>query len=426
MHIIQPVLFDFDTFIKLPANDRLLIVLEALDAEKLILALQRRHRTGRKGYSVRGMWAALIAGVLCQCHSIAETVRLLQRDKTVRAICGFPGRDEVPTEDALGRFVTRVVEQQDLLEECLERLVERLRQLLPGFGRKLVVDSTDIKAYANGHRRQPSDPDARWGAKGAGRPAEGQVETGSDEAASGKGKGKRRDVYYWFGYKLHLLIDPVYELPVTFTVTPANVADTRQMPPLLEKAKLERPGRRPEAVIADKGYDSKSNSDLIYKTYQSAPIIPIIEKPGMQLPDICNAKGTPTCACGLPMVYWGRDGRYLKYRCPHALGTARCSDRFRCTPSRYGYVLKLPIGNDPRRHPPVPRETRKWERLYRLRSAVERVNSRVKDLLGLRRITVRRIAKVSARCVLSLLVMLGSAVGMAQRNRLRELRALVV
>jgi IS5 family transposase len=424
MHIIQPVLFDFDTFIKLPANDRLLIVLEALDAEKLILSLERRHRTGRKGYSVRGMWAALIAGVLCQCRSIAETVRLLERDKTVRAICGFPGRDEVPTEDALGRFVKRVVERQDLLEECLERLVERLRQLLPGFGRKLVVDSTDIKAYANGHRRQPSDPDARWGAKGAGRSPEGEVETGSGEAESRR--GKKRDVYYWFGYKLHLLIDPVYELPVTFTVTPANVADTQQMPPLLEKAKLERPGRRPEAVIADKGYDSKSNSDLIYRAYQAAPIIPIIEKPGMQLPDICNAKGTPTCGCGLPMVYWGRDGRYLKYRCPDALGRTKCTDRFRCTPSSYGYVLKLPIGDDARRHPPVPRETKKWERLYRLRSAVERVNSRVKDLLGLRRLTLRRIAKVTVRCAFSLLVMLGSAVGMAQRSRFRELRALVV
>jgi len=126
------------------------------------------------------------------------------------------------------------------------------------------------------------------------------------------------------------------------------------------------------------------------------------------------------------MVYWGRDGRYLKYRCPDALGRTKCTDRFRCTPSSYGYVLKLPIGDDARRHPPVPRETKKWERLYRLRSAVERVNSRVKDLLGLRRVTLRRIAKVTVRCAFSLLVMLGSAVGMAQRSRFRELRALVV
>jgi len=51
-------------------------------------------------------------------------------------------------------------------------------------------------------------------------------------------------------------------------------------------------------------------------------------------------------------------------------------------------VLKLPIKDDVRKHPPIPRETRKWARLYRLRTAIERVNSRLKGLLGLGSITV--------------------------------------
>ncbi len=69
MHIIQPVLFDFDTFIKRKGNDRLLVVLEALDAERLIAVMEREHWTGRKGYPARGMWAALVAGVLYQCFA---------------------------------------------------------------------------------------------------------------------------------------------------------------------------------------------------------------------------------------------------------------------------------------------------------------------------------------------------------------------
>ena len=80
---------------------------------------------------------------------------------------------------------------------------------------------------------------------------------------------------------------------------------------------------------------------------------------------------------------------------------------------------------DPRRHPPVPRESKKWGRLYRLRTAVELVNSRVKGLLGLGKIMVRGIAKVTVRSLLSLLVMLAAAVGMAQRHKLKELRMLV-
>jgi transposase len=419
MHIIQSPLFDFEAFIATKSNDRLTLVLEALPAEKLIIALERERWTGRKGYSVRGMWSALIAGVLYQCESIAETKRLLERDKDTRMICGF-SRDSVPGEDALGRFLKKMVSYEALLEDCFAGLVEKLRELLPGFGRKVAVDSTDIKAYANGFRKKPADADAQWGVKGANV----KEQKGSEET-NAKGK-KEKDLYRWFGYKLHLVVDALYELPVAFTLTAANESDTIQMKPLLKKAGLDKPEHKSEAVIADKGYDSKDNCLAIFNDCHAAPIIPLVERPGWETPDICNAKGTPTCGCGLPMVYWGRDGNYLKYRCPDKLGKGKCRSRFKCTPSPYGYVLKLPVmKEDPRRHLPIPRESKKWARLYRLRTAVERVNSRLKELFGMGRLTVRGIVKVTVRSLLSLLVMLAAAVGMAQRHRLSEVRTLV-
>jgi IS5 family transposase len=337
---------------------------------------------------------------------------MLERDKETRTICGF-SQANIPSQDALGRFLNKVVEHEDLLEKCFANLVKEARQLLPGFGTKLAVDSTDIKAYSNGHRKSPSDPDARWGAKGAGH----HSVPGNDS--------KRRDVYYWFGYKLHLVVDALYELPVGFNLTPANEADTMQMEGLLKKAGADQAESKLEAVIADKGYDSQSNNQFIFGECKAAPIIPVREVAGMQMPDICNAKGTPLCSCGLEMVFWGRDGNYLKYRCPEATGKKECLSRFKCTSSTYGYVLKLPINDDPRRHPPVPRETKKWARVYRLRTAVERVNSRAKELLGLRQITLRGIGKVTVRAMLSLLVMLAAGVSMARRHRLKELRTLV-
>ncbi len=421
MHIIQSPLFDFEAFISEKDNNRLVRVLEALPAEKLIITLENERWTGRKGYAVRGMWSAFIAGVLHDCHSIAEVARLLKGNKDIRLVCGF-SKDNLPGEDALARFLRKLVAHEKLLEECFAGLVERLRQGLPGFGAKLAVDSTDIEAYANGHRKSPSDPDARWGVKGA------THQTGSkpNSAKLSAAEGKEKELYRWFGYKLHLMVDALYELPIAFTLTPANQSDTTQMKPLLKKAALDKPGREPEAVMADKGYDSKDNCLAIFKDCHAAPIIPLVERPGWETPDICNAKGTPTCGCGLEMVYWGRDGNYLKYRCPDVLGKGKCRSRFKCTASKYGYVLKLPVmKDDPRRHLPIPRETKKWARLYRLRTGVERVNSRVKDLLGLRKITVRGIAKVTVRSLLSLLVMLAAAVSMAERHRLKEVRTLV-
>lgn len=414
MHIIQSPLFDFEVFVIERGKDRLTMVLEAVPAEKLIAAIERQRWTGRKGYPARGMWSACIAGALYECHSIADVARLLRISKDIRFVCGF-SKDDLPGEDALRRFLKKLVTHEALLEECFASLVASLREKLPGFGANLAIDSTDIKAHSNGHRKRPSDPDARWGAKGAGHHGGPKVE--------GE-RGKKRDLYYWFGYKLHLVVDALYELPVAFIVTPANVSDTTQMEPLLKKA-VTTPENQPQAVIGDKGYDSQKNCGLVVRDYRAAPIIPLIEKPGAQMPDICNAKGTPSCRCGLEMAYWGRDGNYLKYRCPEAVGKAICSSRFPCTASPYGYVLKLPIMADPRRHPPVPRETKKWARLYRMRGAVERVNSRVKGLLGLGKITVRGIAKVTTRSILSLLVMLAAAVSMAQQHRLKEVRSLV-
>ncbi len=419
MHIIQHPLFDFEKFIVfVREEERLVIVLEGLDAEKLLAALEREHWTGRKGYSVRGMWAALIAGVVHQCPTLAGVVRLIKGNKAVREVCGF-AQDNLRGEDALGRFLGKLVRHEKELEECFEGLVERVRQLVPGFGKKLVADSTDIIAWSNGHRSHPSDADARWGTKNASHQGGTVV---SDE----KG-GKKEALYRWFGYKLHLLIDALTELPVSFVVTPANEADTVELPALLEKAKLKPPEAKADktTVITDKGYDSQKNNELIYTIYGAIPIIPIREREGAQLEGICNAKGTPTCGCGLKMVFWGRDGNYLKYRCPDVLGKATCKDLSPCTPSAYGCVVKLPIGDDVRRHPPVPRETKKWGRLYKLRTGVERVNSRLKDPLGLRRITLRGIVKVTVRSILSLLVMLATAIGMAQRNRLKEVRTLV-
>lgn len=421
MHIIQSPLFDFEAFIKTKSNDRLNLVLEELPAERLLIAIEKEHWTGRKGYSVRGMWSALIAGVLYQCSSIADVIRLLRRDRDTRMVCGF-NRDTIPSEDAFGRFLKKLVKHELLLEECFNALVEYLRKSLPGFGSKIAVDSTEIKAYANGYRKHPADIDAAWGVKGAIK----EVVAKTDSVKTATTKREARDVYRWFGYKLHLIVDALYELPISFIVTPANESDTTQMKTLLKKATLDKPGRQPEAVIADKGYDSKDNCLAIFKDCHAAPIIPLVEKVRWESPDICNAKGTPTCGCGLEMVYWGRDRNYLKYRCPEVTGKSKCLSRFKCTASPYGYVLKLPVmKEDPRRHVPVPRESKKWARLYRLRTSVERVNSRLKELLGIGRITVRGIARVTVRSLLSLLVMLAAAAGRVKRHRLKEVRTLV-
>ena len=64
MHIMQRPLFDFEKFIVLvKEEERLVIVLEGLDAEKLLAAKDREERPFHEGY---------VVGSYCRC-SVSES-----------------------------------------------------------------------------------------------------------------------------------------------------------------------------------------------------------------------------------------------------------------------------------------------------------------------------------------------------------------
>ena len=129
--------------------------------------------------------------------------------------------DDVPSESALSRFVTRLADHQLLVEQWLVNATEELRGLvptvkqregrqdqpLPPLGMVLAVDSTLFLTYSNPNRKVVSDPDARWGVKHSSRAKDGDTEWG-------------------FGYKMHLVSDATHGVPLAFTITPANENDS--------------------------------------------------------------------------------------------------------------------------------------------------------------------------------------------------------
>ncbi|MHB8926733.1 MAG: transposase [Bacillota bacterium] len=86
-----------------------------------------------------------------------------------------------------------------------------------------MADSTDVHAWSSGHGEKVSDPDAGWAGKRT------------------KTRDGRENVYYWFGYKVHLLVCGEDELPLGFTVTPANVNDHEELPHLVGQARERHP-----------------------------------------------------------------------------------------------------------------------------------------------------------------------------------------
>jgi IS5 family transposase len=420
-YIRQPQLITYDALCEqYDDNSRLLLILRALPDERLLAWLARQRAGRRNEYPQEVLWRCLIAKAVYQIGTYAGLIRELSRNESLRRVVGIDNPKRVPGPDHLSRFVGRLASAEGLerLAGLFETLVARLGELFPQLGRHLAVDGTALHAYSNTKRRAKSDADAAWGAR-------------TKRRQDGQGQAQAR-TEYWFGYLAHLVVDCETELPVAWEVTGANVAETTRLVPLLEGLAERQPEveGRLEAVIADAGYDSQGNCAHVLRR-EALPIIKL--RRTLKGDELCQAAqccctelGTPVCPSGHKMTYWGRDGKWLKWRCPVACGEAeRCTAFGRCSASEYGTVAKIDIWEDPRRFPGLARESGKWERLYRQRTAAERVNSRLKQCLGLDELTVRGLAKVRAHVGVGLIVLLGAALAMAQAGQAKRVRRIV-
>lgn len=111
-------------------------------------------------------------------------------------------------------------------------------------------------------------------------------------------------------------------------------------------------------------------------------------------------------------------------------------DRRRDTDADWG-TKTYRCGGAPSRHPrrhgrdrriftPIARHTDKWEKAYDRRTSVERVNSRLDQVLGFEHHTIRGKAKMEMRVTLALVVMLAMALGRiraGQSDRMRSMTA---
>jgi hypothetical protein len=418
--------------------DRLLLVLEALPDEGLMVRLEQKRGRGRDDYPVRAMWNSFLAGVVFQHESVESLRRELSRNGELRDLCGFDplgGSETVPSSDAYSRFLKTLLREPQRLQEIFDSLLGELTKLLPDLGQHLAVDSKAIETYAR-RRRDPaysSDADADWGTK-----------TKRGQRADGTMWEK---LTKWFGYKLHLLVDSHYELPLAWKLTKASRSDSPELIPLVKDLRRGWPDRIEVAqdLSADKGYDSEKNNAWLWDEYGIKPLIDIRsmwkEKETRLLEDqeadnvVYDEAGQVYCYCPRSgerrqMAYQGfeRDRQCLKYRCPAAAYGFRCTGRRECGSGHYGAfgrVVRIPLKKDRRIFTPIARSSYAWARAYKRRTAVERVNSRLDGSFQFERHYIRGHQKMQFRVGLALVVMLALAVGHIQAGEKEKMRSLV-
>ncbi len=243
--------------------------------------------------------------------------------------------------------------------------------------------TADLPAYANGQRfvskggrkrKRFSDPDASWGHRSA--------------VSTRKGGG-------FYGYKLHMAVCARTDLPLAWRIETARANESLFAAPLVDAARDR--GFAGATCALDKGYDiTRVYGEL--EGRDCRPIISLRKTPAVKRGDHLP----PRCVHGAWRFAGSDYGRKAaKWRCP----TGECKPA-----SRWIKADRL--------HPLIPRETRRWRKLYKGRASVEREFGRLKNEWALLPLRVRGIERVALHADLAILAKLSCALAQARAGPL--------
>ena len=320
-------------------------------AGALVELLGEPHRHGgNPGYPAAAMLAACVMRYALNERYANGFLNRLGSDQRLLDIYGLAW---APSERAYSQFQKKLAAHQDLLQYIIADMllecgveIERLRVMglvpadKPPLGHSLVIDSTDIEAWARPGRKsrktgeeiRSKDPDAKWGhrtAKNIRSYKPRSRKRGSAKTAKRKdagngteaGQKESKDEFY-FGYKADFITDANYGLPMFAETRPANASDVTVMIRDLDDCLALYRTLSPRYFLGDKGYDSLNNI-LHIISLGMMPVVAIRrpekdKETGKRLWDgIFDEHGRPTCIGGKSMEYVETDPeKGHLFRCP--------------------------------------------------------------------------------------------------------------
>ena len=363
-------------------------LLGALPDQGLLASLRAYRGRGRDDYPVHGLWGVVVLKVALRHLTIEATLGELQRNAALRRLIGIEEESQVPKKWNVSRFmeVLGTEPHRSRLREVFDVMVRRLGATVGDLGQRTAGDATNLSS--RGDRDEGSAGDLP--------PPSGGRKEYVDET------GRVTKVIEWFGYKLHLLVDVRHEVALAYRVTSPKRGDNEVLPDLVAEAQANLPKDRIQSLAYDKAADD-GKIHAFLKERRIAPVIEIRsqwkEEPERKLPGhdgrshiVHDEAGTVYCydvvsdpPVRRAMSYIGHEGERgtLKYRCPARHTGRPCPSDGRCNAGKaYGKTARVKQEIDLRRFPPIPRATKQFERLYKGRTAVERVNGRLKIFWG--------------------------------------------
>lgn len=120
---------------------------------------------------------------------------------------------------------------------------------------------------------------------------------------------------------------------------------------------------------------------------------------------------------GLSLNLLGKDGDYLKFRCPHATGKIDCPCGMNwCSASNYGYCHKINYKKENRYYSYPHRSTEAWQELYNMRTASERCNASLKEFLSTDNLRSAGIRKAKTIALLNCIALVSGTIAVNQQS----------
>jgi hypothetical protein len=386
-------LFAWDCLEDSPTLKTIKQLLDVIPDEALLISLQQSRGKGRNDYSLRTLWGVLVLSVALRHPNIEACLAELRRNESLRQLIGIASEEAVPRKWNLSRFLDALgcEPHLPLLHEIFDSMIERLGEAVPDLGCHTAGDATGL----NARRKRKEQEVVREQAQGLPQATGGRKEYTDDD-------GRVTKVVEWFGFKLHLLVDVKHEVSLAYKITDTKAGDGETLPSLLADAQANLPEGRMQTLA----YDKAADTNEVHEVLSHAKIKPVIQNRSLwkeeherMLPGhdgnsniVYDEAGSVYCydRVSEPMVrhkmaYIGYEPQRetLKYRCPAMHEGWVCPMAKTCNAGKsYGLTVRVPREIDLRRFPALPRATKKFERLYKGRTAVERVNARLKIFWG--------------------------------------------
>jgi hypothetical protein len=385
-------LFAWDCLEDSPSLQTIKDLLAALPDGKLLNSLRAARGKGRDDYPVSVLWGVVVLRIALRHVTTEAVLAELRRNEGLRRLIGIESEAGVPKPWNISRFEEVLGQEphRTLLKEVFNELIQRLGIAIADLGRNTAGDATGLSA-----RRKPA------------KTVQEEIDEGLPQASGGRkeykdDEGKVTKVVEWFGFKLHLVVDVKHEVVLAYEITDTKAGDGETLPVILEQAQ----GNLPEDRIETLAYDKAADSDDVHRLLSGEGITPLIQMRGLWKTDpermlpghdgssnvVYDEDGTIYCYDKVSdppvrhkMAYIGHEPERetLKYRCPAKHEGWECPMSSVCNAGKsYGKTVRVPREEDLRRFPALPRATKKFERMYKGRTSVERVNARLKVFWG--------------------------------------------